>query len=293
MKVFENDDIGELIKLGREQGFLTYEQVTSCMPDQSVGAERLELLLVELEKAGIELVDSGSGETESLESIKNSQAQQESELAPVGRIPRPSDDPIRTYLSQMSVIPLLSRDEEVSLAKRIEITRRRYRRAVMCCNYSLSATIEILKRVYRGELPFDRTIKVSLTENLTKEQIQARMPHHFRTIDQLQIANAKDFQILISKSAPKREKQAARLRFMRRKAKLVILIEELSLRSRRISPMIKQLDHLAQRMMEIRTALRATGEASLDPAKRMSMKEELARLVLQCQASPEGLDQAG
>lgn len=289
MKLFEIEEISDLIKLGREQGFLTYEQVTDCMPDQSVGAERLELLLVELEKAGIDLVDAATGEPESLDRLKSAQAQQETELATVGRIPRPSDDPIRTYLSQMSVIPLLNRDEEVALAKRIEITRRRYRRAVMNCNYSLAATIEILKRVYRGELPFDRTIKVSLTENLTKEQIQARMPHHFATIDVLQRENAKDFRLMVSKSVAKSDKRAARIRFMRRRAKLVILIEELSLRSRRISPMIKQLRSLADRMMEIRSQLRQNENEAVDAAKRLALKEELARLVLQCQTSPEGL----
>lgn len=286
MKVFEKE-LNDLIKTGREQGYLTYEQVSDYQPDETTGAEKLEALLCELEKAGIELCDIAPDAEPAAAVVKSTE--EVDFTAPVGRVPRPSDDPIRTYLSQMSVIPLLNRHEEVALAKRIEIARKRYRRSVMNCNYALAATIETLKRVFAGELPFDRTIKVSLTENLTKEQIQARMPHHFRTIDHLQRENAKDFRLLISKSTEKKDKVAARGRFIRRRAKLVILVEELSLRSRRISPMIKQLRGFADRMMFIREQLNWTGEEAVDPALRMRLKEELARLVVQCQASPEGL----
>lgn len=291
MKVFESvekEEIGELIKLGRQQGYLTYDQVSDCMPDEAAGAQKLDSLLTEIEKAEIELVDVAPEEVGPAPLKTNNPAEPDFS-APLGRIPRPSDDPIRTYLSQMSIIPLLDRDGEVALAKRIEFTRRRYRRAVMSCNYSFSATLETLKRVYAGELPFDRTIKVSLTENLTKEQIQARMPHHFKTIDYLQRENAKDFRILVSKSATPLEKSEAKMRFGRRKSKLIILIEELSLRSRRISPMINQLRNFAERMIQIRSQLRATGEDAVDPAKRLALKEELARLVLQCQSGPAGL----
>ena len=100
-------------------------------------------------------------------------------------MPHGSSDPIRLYLSQMAEIPLLSRDEEISLAKKIEVTRKRFRRTLLSCDYALRATVETLTQVYKGELPFDRTIKVSLTERLTKEQILARMPHNLATIEQL------------------------------------------------------------------------------------------------------------
>ena len=93
-------------------------------------------------------------------------------------MPAGSSDPIRMYLSQMANIPLLTRDEEIGLAKKIELTRKRFRRNMLRSFYALEATVKTLQRVHSGELPFDRTIKVSLTERLTKEQVQARMPHN-------------------------------------------------------------------------------------------------------------------
>ena len=285
----ELNELSDLILKGRQQGFLTFEDVTKLLPDEAVGSDKLDMILTEIDKLGIEIVNAEPEDKTPVASATTAATNRDFSQT-LGKAPRPSDDPIRMYLSQMSVIPLLNRDEEVSLAKKIEVARKRYRRSVLSCNYALSATIEILRRVYMGELPFDRTIKVSLTENLTKEQVLARMPHHFPTIDKLQRANAKDFVKLVSKSVSKKEKAEARVRFMRRRAKLVILVEELSLRSRRISPMIKQLASIADRMKFIREQMNATGETAPTPGQRQRLKEELARLVIQCQASPSGLE---
>ncbi len=288
----DENELAKIIKKGKSQGFLTYEDVTDYLPDEVVGAEKLNGLIAAIEKSGIELCDAASlpGDV-SVEDIPKADVDRENAVPqPLGKLPRPSDDPIRMYLSQMAVIPLLGRDEEISLAKRIEIARKRYRRGVLTSNYALMATFETLKRVYAGELPFDRTIKVSLTENLTKEQIQARMPHNFKTMEHLLNENAKDFRLLISKQTGEVEKMSARKRFLARRAKLVVLVEELSLRSRRISPMIKQLRNYSDRMNLIRSQLRDGGADAPTEVERKHLRSELARLVALCQESPASLE---
>src|SRR5205807_3811938 len=90
-------------------------------------------------------------------------------------------------------IPLLSRKQEINLAKKIEVTRKRFRRKVLECDYALSNVVETLKRVHINELPFDRTIKVSLTENLEKDKILQRMPHNLKTLEHLLAQNVDDF----------------------------------------------------------------------------------------------------
>ena len=288
----------QLIEKGRKQGYLTYEEVTALLPDEIQGSERLDNLIVALENSGIELCDEPPIEAanegpSSAEMIRGDESKGDAEFQslqqPTGKLPRPSDDPIRMYLSQMAEIPLLSRDEEIALAKRIEITRKRYRRAVLSCNYAFTATLDTLKRVYRGELPFDRTIKVSLTENLTKEQILGRMPHNFRTLNHLQQENRRDFQILINKQCTATEKSAARARFIGRRRKLVQLIEELSLRSRRIAPMIGQLRNFSDRMQLMVSRLQELEDNAINLNERRKLKSELCKLVQQCQESPRGL----
>ncbi len=94
-----------------------------------------------------------------------------------------SDDPVRTYLTDMGKIPLLSREQEIKLAKRIEVTRTRFRRAVLGSHFALYRVVEILKRVNEGTTAFDRTIEVVATENREKEQILRRMPENLAARD--------------------------------------------------------------------------------------------------------------
>src|SRR5690606_12856245 len=89
-----------------------------------------------------------------------------------------SDDPVRMYLTQMGEIPLLTRKEEISLAKKIEVTRACFRNKVLECDYAIRIAVKVLNRVHNGELPFDRTVQVSVTDRLEKEQILGRLPHN-------------------------------------------------------------------------------------------------------------------
>ena len=284
---FMEEELQTLIEKGKKQGYLTYAEVGNYLPDESTSSEKLDGLVAALEQSNIKLVETApnSGEPSQAELLR-AEADAAEALKFSGRLPRPSDDPIRMYLSQMAVIPLLSRDEEVALAKRIEITRTRYRRSVLGCHYALSATLETLKRVHAGELPFDRTIKVSLTENLTKEQIQQRMPHNFRTMNYLVRENEKDFDILINKNLDQSARSAARRRFLSRRKKLVILVEELSLRSRRISPLIREMRKFSERVNWLKDQLHCEEVSSVE---RRRFRSEYIRLLRLCHESPESL----
>ena len=111
-----------------------------------------------------------------------------------------SDDPVRMYLTQMGEIPLLTRQQEVALAKQIELTRARFRHKVLECDYVMQTAVKVLRRVQDGELPFDRTVQVSVTDQLEKHQILGRLPHNLRTLETLLKRNQRDYNIVTSKS---------------------------------------------------------------------------------------------
>ena len=111
----ELNELSDLILKGRQQGFLTYEDVTELLPDEAVGSEKLDLILTQIDKLGIEIVDAEPDDKTPAPAVSSTATRDFSQT--LGKTPRPSDDPIRMYLSQMSVIPLLNRDEEVALAK--------------------------------------------------------------------------------------------------------------------------------------------------------------------------------
>jgi RNA polymerase primary sigma factor len=282
-----DEDLKALISKGKSQGFLTYDEVNEYLPDEAVTPEKLDNLLLALDELGIELVTDAPGAEKNEAPAGEDDAAGELTI-PADQLPKLSDDPIRMYLSQMAEIPLLTREQEISLAKKIEVTRKRFRRSVLGCNYTMQATIETLEKVHQGILPFDRTIKVSLTERLTKEQILARMPHNLRTLCELLRQNRADFRRLISKRTPRAEWLEARKRFCRRRLKCLTLVEELSLRTRRVQPMVKHLDEFDRRMDYLRQRvkqLRRQGKSQeLTLARR-----ELRDLMLLTLESPRSL----
>jgi RNA polymerase primary sigma factor len=284
-------DLQTLVCRGKNQGYLTYDDVNGYLPDQDVTPEKLDNLLVALEDMGIELVDKAPEKPGQPQLKVFPPVDDQPSLIKPEEEKKLNSDPIRLYLAQMSTIPLLSRAEEISLAKKIEVTRKRFRRALLSCDYALRATVETLKQVYRGELPFDRTIKVSLTEQLTKEQILARMPHNLATIDKLLDANRRDFAKLIRKSTPVAERLAARKMFLRRRRKCLQLVEELSLRTRRVLPLMRQLEEFSERLDEVQSRL---AEIRHDPAYRdecANLRRELADLMKMTLESPKSLRQ--
>ena len=107
--------------------------------------------------------------------------------------------------------------------------------------------VDVLKKVNEGELPFDRTVKVSVTENLEKDQILGRMPHNLATLDHLMECNNRDFRGYVRDRDQARNDDAtatcADLKSRRRKA--VNLVEELSIRTQKVQPLMKRLEQVA------------------------------------------------
>jgi RNA polymerase primary sigma factor len=286
-------DLQTLVVKGKSQGYLTYDDVNAYLPDQDVTPEKLDNLLMALDELGIELLDQapakpGQPQLKIFPPVKEDEGPS-LVLKPDEIEKKLNSDPIRLYLAQMSQIPLLDRAEEIALAKKIEVTRKRFRRTLLSCDYAMRATVQVLTQVYKGQLPFDRTIKVSLTEALTKEQILARMPHNLATIEHLLDLNRRDFAQLIRKSATPAERAAARKTFLRRRRKCLQLVEELSLRSRRIQPLMKQLGEFADRMDEIRVRLAAIKHDPAARDERADLRRELRDLMMMTLESPRSL----
>src|SRR6266481_3602014 len=190
-----DEGLKALLDSGKDKGYLTYSQVNEYLPDDAVNPEKLDQLLLVLEEQGIELIDESEAEEREAGPGTADLETRDLDLSFMDDDgDRRIDDPVRMYLTQMGEIPLLKRDEEISLAKKIEVTRKRFRRKVLECDYALSNVVDTLKRVHSGDLPFDRTVKVSLTENLEKDKILQRMPHNLKTLERLIEQNRDEFE---------------------------------------------------------------------------------------------------
>jgi len=287
-----DEGLKALLESGKHKGYLTYTQVNDYLPDDAVNPEKLDQLLLVLEEQGIELID----ETEAEERETGPTAAGDAEVRVDLDLSfmeeddgRRIDDPVRMYLTQMGEIPLLRREQEIALAKKIEVTRKRFRRKVLECDYALTSVVETLKRVHTGELPFDRTVKVSLTENLEKDKIIQRMPHNLRTLERLMEQDVDDFQASLDPGLSEDERRRLRRTLRIRRRKAVTLVEELSIRTQKVQPLMRKLEQISARMDELERQieeLRGNRSAKED---RANLEKELRDLMMITLEDPPSL----
>src|ERR1700740_1669073 len=243
-----DEGLKTLLDLGKRRGFLTFDQVNDYLPDEASSPDKIHGLLESLDEMGIELINEDEAESRLLASgdldeepdelVDEPVDEDDGELTPedLDEISRRIDDPVRMYLTKMGETPLLTREQKISLAKKIEITRKRFRRKVLECHFALALVVDVLKKVNEGELPFDRTVKVSVTENLEKDQILGRMAHNLATLAHLMDCNDRDFRSYVRARGDKSSRRSLRQSLKLRRHKAVTLVEELSIRTQKVQP---------------------------------------------------------
>jgi RNA polymerase primary sigma factor len=187
---------------------------------------------------------------------------------------RKLDDPIRVYLSQMGSIPLLAREEEVRLAKKIELTRMIFRRRCLESDYVLAEAVKILHQVHRNELPFDRTMRLSTLEEHHREILTARIPYNLSTVEKLMELNREDWQSLnrAREEGDNLQVETIRVRMTLRRQRMAALTEELCLRTGRIIPLMRKVRSISRKMTELDHKL------STPARRRETDREELQTL---------------
>jgi len=285
-----DETLNELITAGTRQGHLKFSQIFNYLPNEAVSPEKLDNLLMAVEDLNMEIV----ADEESLTTYEKKKKQK---VKPIDGVDfeadegsRKIDDPIRMYLTQMGEIPLLTREEEIALAKKIEITRKRFRRELMESDYAMKSTIDVLTMVHTSDLPFDRTIKVSVTEGLEKTQIQARMPHNLRTLENMRRAYVQEAETLIlDLSIPIEDRRERERNLKARRRKMVILVEELSIRTQRLAPIMKRIEQISQRMTELERRLNRIRNLPSATSEKTNIQNELRDLMLVTLETPQAL----
>jgi RNA polymerase primary sigma factor len=261
-----------LLQMGKTQGYVTWEQMNEHLPDEAISPDKLELIMMRLDEAGVDMLDES--EAERVEAKKKSakrkgkrsskdskEEDEESEdvehaveiVSESGG--RRIDDPVRMYLTQMGEIPLLTRSEEIRLAKKIELTRMAFRQKVLESDYCASQAVETLQRVHEGTLPFDRTMKISTSEFAAKATILARLPGNLATVRAMLQRNEEDFDRMRHTRMSATAKKELQGQIDQRRRRISKLLEELSLRTSRIQPLMKRLAALYRKIKELQRTL--------------------------------------
>ncbi|MFT4542081.1 MAG: RNA polymerase primary sigma factor [Planctomycetota bacterium] len=289
-----SDKIEETVKLlveeGRTKGFLTYAEMSKLMDDQFIPPDRMDQVFIALEDAGVDVVEDGAtpepAEATPAKRIAEIRGNPEpptrraTELVR-GVLPEKIDDPVRMYLTQMGEIPLLTREQEIFLAKSIEITRKRFRKKCMGSGTCLIESMETLDLVREGRLAFDRTLKVNpnpkpddnpkIVETLGKQFLAKRLPVNIKTIKLLYERILAEYKVLQAGGmTPERHsEQLARVQNARRK--LIILVEECHLQVKKVRPYIELLEDHYREMRSV--------ERKLESARKSDTGQDIKELT--------------
>ncbi len=142
-------NITQLIALGKKKGYLTYDEINHFLSEDVTSPEELDVIFERLDSQNISILDS-----EEVKEWEKKQAKH-TEAAPTPGL----DDPVKMYLKQMGQIPLLSRDEEIRLAKQIEEKERILREHVLKTGVAKDVYMSLAKQILTDEVNIDDVVK--------------------------------------------------------------------------------------------------------------------------------------
>jgi RNA polymerase primary sigma factor len=169
------DEVRQLITMGKEKGYLLYEEVNDMLPSEISSSDELDDIFTMFGSMGIEVVDSEQKFREKSEGEEGA----ELDLTP-GALDK-TNDPVRMYLREMGTVPLLTREGEVEIAKRIERGKNAVMRAITRTHMSVYECARYAEQLGAGELNI-REVVIFNEEEITEEKTRAKVRE---TLDKL------------------------------------------------------------------------------------------------------------
>lgn len=280
-----------IIEKARERGFVTVQQAHAWLPDEGGDPAMVDNLIKAMDAESLDFIEDPDIPLEPEpveEEVREEQAEKAARaLLGAETSALSSRDPIRMYLSQMGNIPLLSRDREIFLAKQIEITRKRMRRHVMESDFALRIAVDIIEKVSRQELPFERTLRTSETEDVRKEQIEGRMEANLQSLRHLMGQNEEDFKAWRAQEEDSTIKQELAQKIRDRRVKMCTLCEELSVRTHRLQPVMKRMLQIGERIEQLQDEIACLKGLRTAASERESLERELEEYLQMVLETPE------
>jgi RNA polymerase primary sigma factor len=148
----ETLNLSELVDLGRNKGYLTYEEIQTKLPPVITDAATIDDLLADLTGRGIEVVNNPDKISKKTAKPRPTTKKTKEEEASSGTVPSKSNDPIRLYMRKMGSVSLLDREGEVRIAKRIEEGENKIFSVILSCPITVAEIIELGERIKQGTL---------------------------------------------------------------------------------------------------------------------------------------------
>ncbi len=278
-KVTNSDEVIKLISMGEKKGFLTYDDVNDMLPDD-VSSDQIEGIMTLFGEKNIDIIDTEKGETVASKKVdtedeKEKKDPKKEQPLPVSVLGKTSD-PVKMYLREMGMVPLLSREEEVEIAKKIEAGEDSIMTAVFSLPHFVKQVIDMGARLRTGEIKI-KTIVDNLEDEggfVEEEVHQERVQKLTDEITMLDIKNSTLVNEMLQKQFDDKAEKKVINQLEANSQKIIDLCQEINLSKKRIIMMVSELKDLTADIRkierEIRSCEREGGLSKEDFEKVMS-----------------------
>ncbi|HJY54169.1 MAG TPA: RNA polymerase sigma factor RpoD [Candidatus Udaeobacter sp.] len=182
--------IRELIKLAKEQGYLTFDDLNEALPEGITDADELDLILTRLRRLEIDIIEASEVDRyrDGKKDVDEEEDEEEGRATPKVDI---LDDPVRMYLKQMGQVPLLTRDQEVEISKRIEEAEVMVQKHLRRFGFVARGHLELARKLLEGRERFDRVILDKKIES--RERYMKNLPRLCKQVEQLSASVSRHF----------------------------------------------------------------------------------------------------
>ena len=195
--------IRELIKLAKEQGYLTFDDLNEALPEGVTDADELDIILTRLRRLEIDIIEAS--EVDRYKDGKKDADEEEEEEERTETKVDILDDPVRMYLKQMGQVPLLTREQEVEISKPIEEAEGMVHKHISRFGFVARAHLDLAQKLLEGRERFDRVILDKKIES--RERYMKKLPRLCRQVEQLSASISRQFCDVVSNSSKKRSQK--------------------------------------------------------------------------------------
>ncbi len=181
--------IRELIKLAKEQGYLTFDDLNEALPEGITDADELDLILTRLRRLEIDIIEATEVDRYK-DGKKDTEEDSEEEERTETKVDI-LDDPVRMYLKQMGQVPLLTREQEVEISKRIEEAEDMVLKHINRFGFIAQAHLDLATKLIEGRERFDRVILDKKIES--RERYMKNLPRLCKQVEQLSASITRQF----------------------------------------------------------------------------------------------------
>jgi RNA polymerase primary sigma factor len=287
------EDIQKLIEAGKEKGYLTYNEVNDLIPGDLHSPEDLDDLLTTIGTQGIDVLEGGPKFAgDKFESEGEEGEDVELDLTP-GTLEK-TNDPVRMYLREMGTVPLLTREGEVEIAKRIERGQLRVLKAISRSPIVIREIVALGEDLKRGVRNIKEVV-VFDEEEITEDILQARIRQSISRIDLLQKHQKKAAQLeekLEPINVKSRAKEYRKTRWMMNRERVGVsrIVRELKYTNSERKRLLDKLNKTVDAMRMLERQIKSL-EQKHDQSKSEELRKEYRRQQKNCKTDLEKLEQ--